>query len=135
MQDAAANTVNNTLVASHCTCATKLQGFDQPAMSFRLRSHYETDTGVAMQVEWPVSDEVTMFKFQRPDTLLYGTGRVRDNVRAKFAGGCRTAVEIEMDDVRDICDVKGHHQVLVCGSFEPMLRAFAQVMDLRFQHV
>ena len=135
MQDAAVNTVNNTLVASHCTCATKLAGYDQPAVPYRLRSHFESNTGVAMQVQWPVGQEVTLLKYQRPDAVLCGTGRVRDNVHVPFAGGCRTAVEIEMDDVADARDVKGHHQVVVCGKFDNTLKAYCELSDLRLVHI
>ena len=135
MQDAAPNTVNNTLVASHCTCATRLKGYDKDPAPYRLRSHYESNTGVAMQVLWPKDQELTLFKFQRPNTLLFGTGRVRDNVQVAFAGGCRTAVEIEVDEVADASDVKGHHQVLVCGRFDQELKAFCQLSDLEAVHV
>lgn len=130
MQDAAVNSVNNTLIASHCTCATKLTGYGQPPAAYRLRSHFESNTGVAMQVEWPVGQEVTLLKYRRPGSLMFGTGHVKDNVQVPFAGGCRTAVEIEMDHLDDVRDVRGHHQVLVCGKFDNQLRAFSELTDL-----
>jgi hypothetical protein len=135
MQDAAVNTVNNTLVASHCTCATKLAGYNQPAMPYRLRSHFESNTGVAMEVQWPTDQEVTVFKYQHPDMILCGIGRVRGNVDAPFAGGCRTKIEIEMDDMGDARDVKGHHQVVVCGKFDNLLKAYCELSDLRLVHI
>jgi L-fucose isomerase-like protein len=135
MQDATANTVSNTLVASHCTCATRLCGYDQPPATYRLRSHFESDTGVAMQVQWPIGETVTLLKYQRPDTMWFGTGRVLDNVQASFAGGCRTAVEIELDDLPDARDLAGHHQVLVCGEFDNLLRAYCALSDLKPAHI
>ena len=135
MQDAVPNTVNNSLIVSHCTSATKLHGDGQPPAPYRLRSHAESDTGVAMEVLWPVGQEVTLVNFQRPDTLLFGTGQVRENVRAPFAGGCRTSLEIAMDGAQDVRDVKGHHQILVCGNFAQTLRAYCQLADLRAEPI
>ena len=135
MQDPAPNTVNNTLVGSHCTCATKLSGFDQPPAQFSLRSHAESDTGVSLQVLWKPGQEVTILGFQRPETMLYGTGRVRGNVQAPYAGGCRTAVEVELSGVSDVRDVKGHHQVFVYGKFDQMLKSFCELTDLKAVHV
>jgi len=135
MQDPAPNTVNNTLIGSHCTCATKLNGFDQPPAPFSLRSHAESDTGVALQVLWKPGQEITILGFQRPETMLYGTGRVRGNVQAPYAGGCRTAVEVELSGVPDVRDVKGHHQVFVYGKFDQMLKSFCELTDLKAVHV
>ena len=131
MQDPAVNTINNTLVASHCTSARKLQGYDQPPFDFSLRSHYESKMGVAVQVFWPQGQDVTIFRYQRPDTMLLGTGRVLDNVQAKSAGGCRTAIEIELDGITDPRDVQSHHQVVVCGKHDRLLKGFCQIVDLK----
>ncbi len=135
MQDPAVNTINNTLVASHCTCARKLLGYDQPPLAFSLRSHYESNTGVAVQVFWPKDQEVTIFRYQRPDTMLIGTGRVLDNVQTTTSGGCRTAIEIELDGIADPRDVRSYHQVVVCGKFDRMLKAFSQIADLKTESI
>ncbi len=47
MQDPAPNTVNNTLMGAHCSCPTRLDGFDKPPAPFILRSHSESMIGVA----------------------------------------------------------------------------------------
>lgn len=131
MQDPAPNTVDNTVIASHCTCATKLEGPDKPHAPFSLRSHFESNTGLALQVLWPAGRDITMLKFQRPNSMLVGTGRVVDNVQPSVPSGCRTAVEIEIDGSTDPRDVKGHHQVLVCGKFDKPLKAFCKLAGLK----
>jgi hypothetical protein len=131
MQDPAPNTVDNTVIASHCTCATKLEGPDKPHAPFTLRSHFESNTGLALQVQWPAGREITMLKFQRPESMLVGTGRVVGNVQPSVPSGCRTAVEIEIDGSTDPRDVKGHHQVLVCGKFDKRLKAFCKLTGLK----
>lgn len=135
MQDPAPNTVNNTLIGSHCTCATRLDGYDQPSAAFSLRTHFESDTGVAMQVRWPPGKEITVMKFQQPDSLVVGTGHVVGNVQTPFAGGCRTAVEFKLDNVADVRDIKGHHQVFVCGKFDNMLRGYCELTDMKLEHI
>jgi hypothetical protein len=39
-------------------------------MSFELRSHFESDTGVALRVLWQPGREIAVLKFQGPDTML-----------------------------------------------------------------
>jgi hypothetical protein len=135
MQDPAPNTVNNTLIGSHCTCATKLDGYDQPHRPYVLRSHYESNTGVALQVFWEPGQEITIMKMQGPDTMLLGTGRVVGNAEAPFSGGCRTRVEIKVDDVADSRDVKGHHQLFICGKWDTPLKAYCELAGIKLAHI
>jgi hypothetical protein len=135
MQDPAPNTVNNTLMGAHCTSATRLDGFDQPARApFILRS-YHTRTGVALQVLWRVGQKVTVMKFTGPGTVLLGTGRVRANIPQPPAGCCRTAVEIELDGVADSGDTKGFHQLFIYGDLERPFKAYCQLAGIQVVHI
>jgi len=129
MQDPAPNTVNNTLIGSHCTCATKLAGFDQPHEPFELRSHAESQTGVALKVVWRPEQEITILKFRAPATLALATGRVVGNVADKDSTGCRTAIEVRLDGA-DPADIQGSHQLFVYGNLDAPLKAFAQLAGL-----
>jgi hypothetical protein len=135
MQDPAPNTVNNTLMGAHCTCATKLAGFDQPAEPFILRSHSESNVGVSMQVLWRVGQKVTIMKFQGPDSIILGTGRVLRNIDTPPAGGCRTSLEVEVDGVADARDVKGFHQLFIYGDLEQPFKAYCQLAGIKVVHV
>jgi len=86
MQDPAPNTVNNTLMGAHCTCGTRLDGFDKPPEPFILRSHSESNVGVAMQVLWRIGQKVTIMKFQGPESIILGTGRVLRNIETPPRG-------------------------------------------------
>jgi hypothetical protein len=134
MQDPVANTVHNTLIGSHCTCATKLDGYDKPRAPFILRSHFESNMGVALKVLWRPGQEVTIMKFQDPGSMLLGTGRVVGNAEPS-AGGCRTSVEIALDGVADARDVKGHHQLLLYGKLDVPLRAYCQLAGIKVLHI
>ena len=135
MQDPAPNTVNNTLMGAHCTCATKLAGPDKPHEPFILRTHSEPNKGVATQVLWRVGQEVTVMKFQGPSKIILGTGRVVANIDTPPSGGCRTSVELEMDDVADSRDCKGFHQLFIYGKLDSQFRAYCQLAGIGVEPV
>ena len=135
MQDPAPNTVNNTLMGAHCTSATRLEGFEEPYRApFILRS-FHTRTGVALQVLWRIGQKVTIMKFQGPQWMILGTGRVVANIAQPPAGCCRTAVEIELDGVADSGDTKGFHQLFIYGDLERQFKAYCQLAGIQVQHI
>jgi hypothetical protein len=135
MQDPAPNTVNNTLMGAHCTCATRLDGFDKPPAPFILRSHSESNTGVAPQVLWREGQEVTLMKFQGPSKIILGTGKVLRNIDTPPAGGCRTSVELKVDGVADSRDIKGFHQLFIYGTLELPFKAYCQLAGIQVEHI
>jgi len=135
MQDPAPNTVNNTLMGAHCSCPTKLDGFDKPAEPFILRSHSESNTGVVPQVLWRIGQKVTIMKFEGPGTIILGTGKVVGNIDTPPSGGCRTSVELELDDMADSRDTKGFHQLFIYGNLEPGFKAYCQLAGIKVVHI
>jgi len=135
MQDPAPNTINNTLMGAHCSCPTKLDGFDKSPEPFILRSHSESDIGVSPQVLWRVGQEATIMKFDGPDKIILGTGRVLGNIETPPAGGCRTSVELELDDVADSRDTKGFHQLFIYGNLELPFKAYCQLAGIKVVHL
>jgi len=131
MQDPAPNTVNNTLMGAHCSCPTKLDGFDKPGHEpFLLRTHSEPNKGVAPQVLWRVGQPVTVMKFQGPGSIILGTGRVVSNIDTPPSGGCRTSVELEMDNVANCLDCKGFHQLFIYGKLDRQFKAYCQLAGI-----
>jgi len=45
-------------------------------------------------------------------------------------GGCRTNVEITINELDDACDVKGHHNVVFYGNYARQLRQFARLFGM-----
>ena len=131
MQDPVPNTINNTLIGAHCSCPTKLNGPDQPHEPFILRADNGTNRGLATQVLWKEGQDVTVMKFASPTKMLLGTGRVVSNVDTTVCGGCRTSVEIEIDNMTDPRDCAGFHQLFVYGKLERPLRAFCQLAGIK----
>ncbi len=131
MQDPAPNTVNGTLMGAHCSSPTKLRGFDQPVEPLILRNHSESTLGVSPQVIWPLGEPVTVMKFEGPGTIILGTGKVVANIDTPPSGGCRTSVELAMDNIPDPRDCKGFHQLFVLGKLDGLYRAYCQLAGIK----
>ncbi|MBN2450997.1 MAG: hypothetical protein JXR77_11445 [Lentisphaeria bacterium] len=134
MNDPVPETVKNLLIAAHCTCGTRLHGLTAPPRPYLLRSHSESDAGVAMQILWPENEPVTLVRFTAPGKMIVDSGTVVVNVDTPPAGGCRTSFEIRMDEVRDARDVKGFHQVVFVGDHRRDVLAFCQMAGIEVEH-
>ena len=136
MQDPAPNSVNNTLMGAHCSCPTKLDGFDKPGHEpVILRSHSESDIGVSPQVLWRIGQKVTVMKFEGPGGMIVGTGKVVANIDTPPSGGCRTSVELAMDGMADARDSRGFHQLFIYGDLEWPLKAYGQLAGIKVSHI
>ncbi len=135
MQDPAPNTVNNTLMGAHCSSPSKLRGFDKDHEPLILRSHSESNIGVSPQVIWPLGEPVTVMKFQGPGKILLGTGKVVANIDTPPSGGCRTSVELEMDDKPNCLDCKGFHQLFVLGKLDLLYKAYCQLAGIEVEPI
>jgi len=134
MNDPVPETFKNLLIAAHCVSGTRLNGFDKPQAPYILRDHSESSLGVSVQVLWPVGEKVTLVDFNNPGEIIVDTGKVVSNVDTPPAGGCRTQVEIEMDNVEDVRDVKGFHQVVVLGDHRQIIEGFSQLYGINVVH-
>jgi len=136
MNDPVPETVKNVLIAAHCVSGTRIYGLDRQKehAPYILRSHSESSLGVSPQVLWPVGKPVTLVQFFRPDALYLDTGTVVGNVNTPPAGGCRTSVEIQMDDIEDCRDVLGFHQVVFLGNHRRDIEAFCQLYGTNVIH-
>ena len=130
MNDPVPETFKELLIASHCVSGTKLNGFNQPQTPYILRDHSESSLGVSVQVLWPVGEKITMLDYNNPREIIIDTGTVIGNVDTPPAGGCRTSVEIKMDNIEDPRDVKGFHQVVVLGDHRQIVEGFSQLYGI-----
>jgi len=135
MQDPVPNTAINTFMGAHCSCPTKLDGFGKPPAEFILRSHSESETGVAPQVLWRLGQKATVMEFAGPKTIILGTGKVIGNIDTPPAGGCRTSVELEMDDIPDSRDIAGFHQLFIYGDWRDEFKAYCELSGIKFVNI
>ncbi|MCX7007224.1 MAG: hypothetical protein NTY53_08240 [Kiritimatiellaeota bacterium] len=134
MNDPVPETAHNTLITSHCTSGTRLSGFDKPPAPYILRNHSESALGVSTQVLWPDNEPVTLMRFTSASELIIDTGKVVVNVDTPPAGGCRTSVELRMDNIEDCRDVLGFHQVVTLGDHRRALRGFCELYGIKPVH-
>ncbi len=131
MNDPVPETYKNVLIAAHCTSGTRLNGFREAPEPYILRSHSESNLGVATQVLWREGQKVTLVRFTNGKEMIVDTGTVVSNVSTPPAGGCRTSFEIAMDRIEDVRDVKGFHQVVSYGDHRRDVEAFCQMYGIK----
>ncbi len=126
-------TEKNHYFHSHCTCASKLFGTTKPPEPYLLRDYAHTnDPTCCPQVLWREGQDVTMAHYEpgkKPQMLLY-SGKVVKWYHMPPVGGCRTNVEITINELKNAIDVKGHHNVLFYGNYVRQLRQFAQLYNI-----
>jgi len=81
-------------------------------------------------VVWREGQEATVMEFDGPGKIIVGTGRVTRNFDTPPEGGCRTSVELAMDNVADVMDTKGFHQLFVYGKLDHELRAYGKLSGI-----
>jgi hypothetical protein len=127
------DTERNHFFASHCTSASKLFGRTGPQQPYLLRNYGHTnDPTCVPQVLWREGEEVTMAHYLpgRQAQMLVYTGEVVKSYEMPPVGGCRTNVAFTVNEHENVCDVKGHHNVVFCGNYGRPLRRFAQLYGI-----
>ena len=132
-QNSSMETEKNHYFGAHCTCPSKLSGPNGPAEPYILMSHAEAGWGCVPRVLWRKGQEVTMALYlcseEKPKMYIY-SGKVVGCPDIPPAGGCRTNVEITINEVEDVYDVKGMHQVIFYGNHAKELRTFCQLYGI-----
>jgi len=132
-QNASMETEKNHYFGAHCTCASRLSGTTGPSEPYILMSHAEAGWGCVPRVLWRTVQEVTMAQYlsgETPRMYIY-SGNVVDCPPIPATGGCRTNVEMTINEVDDVCDVKGMHQIIFYGNYTKQLRIFCQLYDIK----
>ena len=124
----------NNYFASHCTCASKLFGTGAPPEPHELRNfaHTNDDTCVP-QVFWRPGEAVTMAHYlpgKAPSMLVYSGNVVKSHAMPPV-GGCRTNVEITINELDEATGVKGHHNILFYGDYARRLRQYARFTGVK----
>jgi hypothetical protein len=131
-QNASMETEKNLYFGAHCTCASKLNGTNTPSEPYILMNHAEAGWGCVPRVLWRTGQEVTMAQYlsgETPRMYIY-SGQVVGCPPIPATGGCRTNVEMTINEVDDVCDVKGMHQVIFYGNYARQLRTFCQLYGI-----
>ncbi len=132
------DTTRNLYAGGHCTAPTNMAGFGERPEPFILRSHHEAGFGAVPQVLFKDGQPATLWRFLSPGSLMIATGTILHNVETQpddGVGGCRTSFVMEMDDVRDVRDIRAHHKILTYGRHLHAVRAWAGLSGVQLEHV
>ncbi len=143
-QDPVADTKNNAIIGAHCTCPTRLSGFDKPPEPFDLVHHHGNRDAVPRTL-WRKGRRITSIDVLPPghrlnqdaDTtkLLISTGTVLGNVNVPPSGGCVVSVRVRFDGDQGVLDFPGFHQVFFYGDYKQQLTEFCRLFSLQAQVV
>jgi len=134
MHNVSYNTEKNLYFCAHCTSPSKMSGINNPAEPYELMSHCESGWGTAPRVHFKKGQEVTIAKYlvreDNPQMFLY-SGEVVDCPPIPATGGCRTNVEITINEIEDVSDMKGRsHMVMFYGNYAEELKHFCQLYNI-----
>ncbi|MCX7824182.1 MAG: twin-arginine translocation signal domain-containing protein [Verrucomicrobiae bacterium] len=138
-QDPVPETARKAIIGAHCSCPTKLNGFDKPAEPYVLR-HHHAERDATAHPQWRIGQPVTSLDVlpaakDKPTTLIISSGRVLENMKVPPAGGCVISVMVKFDGVEDVLSYPGFHQVFFYGNFRQHLVDFCRLFKLQPQVV
>ena len=135
-QDPVPETAQDCLIGAHCTCPTKLNGFDQPAEPFYL-SHHHGNRDAVPRPMWRVGQRMTSAdillneKDDKQPEMIISAGTVVDNIAVPPAGGCVVSVMVKLDGVTDYLDYPGFHQIFFYGDYKKELRNYCKLFGIK----
>ncbi len=139
-QDPVPETARECLIGAHCTCPTRLAGFDRPPEPYHLSHHHGRRDAVPVP-RWRVGQRVTVADIQARGRLManppmvISAGTVVDNIAVPPAGGCVVSVMVQLDGVRDLLDYPGFHQIFFYGDHKRDLAAYCRLAGIPQQVV
>ncbi len=132
-QDPVADTSDDTIIGAHCSCPTRLKGFDLPPEPFDLIHHHGNRDAVPRTV-WKTGQRITSLDFlpagdkgQKPSQVLIAAGHVVDNMSVPPSGGCVVSVKVKFDGGHEVLTFPGFHQLFFYGDYRNELQEFCQL--------
>ena len=134
-QDPVADTSDDTIIGAHCSCPTRLNGFDMPAEPFDLTHHHGNRDAVP-RTHWKVGQRMTCMDFlpgnpaeSEQSSMLISTGTVVENMSVPPSGGCVVSVKAKMDGGHEVLTFPGFHQLFFYGEYKDELKDFCQLCN------
>jgi hypothetical protein len=130
-QDPVPDTTCDAIIGAHCSCPTRLSGFNGPEEPFDLVHHHGNRDAVPRTL-WKIGQRITCLDVlpgsdKTPTELLISSGTVLDNLDVPPAGGCVVSVCAKFDSNVDVLAFPGFHQLFFYGDFKRELRDFAKL--------
>jgi hypothetical protein len=154
LHNSALDTEKNHYWGAHCTAPSRMNGKEKPPESYELMSHCESGWGTVPRVLFKEGQEITLTRYlswppepissptilsraartskpasQKPQLLLY-SGRIIGCPPIPPTGGCRTNVEIAINELERVADLIGNHMVMAYGNHVKQIKQFCQLHDI-----
>lgn len=133
-QDPVPETVQQAIIGAHCTCATRLHGFDQDPEPYDIVPHHGMRDATARPV-WKVGQRITCADVlpgnqKTPTRVLISAGEVLENMSVPPSGGCVVSVMAKFDNVEDVLAFPGFHQLFFYGDYKRQLIQYCRLFNL-----
>jgi hypothetical protein len=140
-QDPVADTLHDAVIGAHCSCPTRLNGFDRPGEPFDIVHHHGNRDAVPRTL-WRKGQRVTSVDVLpgdeaagRKTKLLISAGTVLDNIDVPPSGGCVVSVRVKFDGGQPVLSFPGFHQIFFYGDYKQHLVEFCHLFGLEAQVV
>lgn len=138
-QDPVADTADDTIIGAHCSCPTRLSGYDQPPEPFDIKHHHGNRDAVPVTI-WRKGQRVTNIDLlpgdaKTPSTVLISAGTVVDNMEVPPSGGCVVSVKVKFDGGQEVLSFPGFHQIFFYGDYKEQMKDFCQLCGFKAQIV
>jgi len=138
-QDPVADTADDSIIGAHCSCPTRLNGYDAPPEPFDIKHHHGNRDAVPRTI-WREGQRVTSIDLlpgnaTKPSTVLVSAGAVADNMEVPPGGGCVVSVKVKFDGGQEVLSFPGFHQIFFYGDYKEQVRDFCQLCGFEAQVV
>ena len=138
-QDPVADTADDTIIGAHCSCPTRLNGYDQRPEPFDIKHHHGNRDAVPRTI-WRVGQRVTSIdvlpaRAGETSTVLISAGTVTDNMEVPPSGGCVVSVKVKFDGGQEVLSFPGFHQTFFYGDYRDQVKDFCQLCNFQAQIV
>ena len=136
-QDPVADTVDDTVIGAHCSCPTRLNGYDQKPEPFDIKHHHGNRDAVPRTI-WRMGQRVTSIDLLpgrqgTPSAMLVSAGTVTDNMEVPPSGGCVVSVKVKFDGGHPVLSFPGFHQIFFYGDYQKQMTEFCQLCGFEAQ--
>ena len=117
----------NEVVIAHCT--SWLAG------KYSLYTHFESDTGVGIRVDYPLGEKATIYRLNSElDTLRIGVGEIVEHDWSRYQ--CRTQVKLKINNAMKILTESiGNHYALIIGDHTRELVDIANLLGFEIEYL
>jgi len=133
-QNPVPDTINNSIIGAHCSCPTRLNGFNEAPEPFDLVHHHGNRDAVPRTL-WKEGQRITSIDIlpgdkEKKTEMLISTGTVLENLDVPPNGGCVVSVNVKFDGNQPVLSFPDLHQVFFYGDYKQQLLQFCQLSGL-----